>query len=567
MVNKTKFPIGQLLLEKKLITQEQLDIALKTQKTTGDLLGVTLLKLGFIDEEAMFLPVVAGQMDVEYFNLKDIHISKEALQVIQAKLAGHYKILPIELQSGTLSIATTQPLNVHVLDEISLVANVRIKPFLASEKDILEGIRKYYGVGADTIEQMMGDVEEVSLNTDTMMDEIDELDSDASISKFLNQILLQAYKDRATDIHVEPYEDELKIRYRVDGMLVDAEVPKNIRHFKDAIISRIKILSNLNIAEKRKPQDGRFKLRIGDIDIDLRVSFLPTPYGESVVLRVLNSTELFTLAQLGLSEKEQKTLEQLIKKPNGIIFLTGPTGSGKTTTLYSCLSSINHEDKKIITIEDPIEYLLKGVTQIQINPSIGLTFAQGLRTMLRHDPDIMMVGEVRDIETAEIAIQIALTGHLIFSTLHTNDAATGVTRLLDMGVDPYLLTSTVECFIAQRLIRLLCPKCKKPIPLNDEMIRHFKSVIGSDTDIQGFEAKGCEKCKFTGYKGRTTIIEMLLMNSQICELVMKRAGANIIKEKAMESGMRTLLETGWEKVKAGITSPQEVIRITKEIQE
>jgi len=567
MIKQTKFPLGQLLIEKKIITQEQLDKALKEQKKTGDLLGVTLLKLGFVDEEIIFLPIVAGQMGVDYICSKDVDISKEALDKIPAKLASYYKILPIELKGDVLSIATNQPLNVHILDELSLVADLRLKPYLASEKDIMEGVRKYYGVGAETIEQMMGSLEIDSEETVAVMAEIDESDSDASISKFLNQILLQAYKDRATDVHVEPYEDELKIRYRVDGVLVDAKVPENIRHFKDAIISRIKILSNLNIAEKRKPQDGRFKLRIDQIDIDIRVSFLPTPYGESVVLRILNSTELFTLEQLGLSMDEQKTLETLIRKPNGIIFLTGPTGSGKTTTLYSCLSGINEEDKKIITIEDPIEYLLKGVTQIQINPSIGLSFAQGLRSMLRHDPDIMMVGEVRDIETAEISIQIALTGHLIFSTLHTNDAAGGVTRLLDMGVDPYLITSTVQCFIAQRLIRLLCPKCKYSITFTDEMFKHFQGIKNISKDITGYEAKGCEYCKFTGYRGRTTIIEMLILNNQVCELILKQADAHLIKEKARELGMRTLLESGWEKVKAGITNSNEVIRVINEAQE
>lgn len=408
----------------------------------------------------------------------------------------------------------------------------------------------------------MDTVQPVDVNE--TIDHIDETDSDASISKFLNQILFEAYQDRATDIHIEPFEDELQIRYRVDGVLMDAKVPSNIKHFKDSINSRIKILSNLNIAEKRMPQDGRFKVRVQGVDIDLRVSFLPTPFGESVVLRVLNSSSLYSFDQLGLNEKERAYLENLIVKPHGIIFLTGPTGSGKTTTLYSCLSRVNTEEKKIITIEDPIEYQLKGITQIQINPKVGLTFAHGLRSMLRHDPDIMMIGEVRDIETAEIAIQVALTGHLIFSTLHTNDAAGGVARLIDMGVEPYLITSTVECFIAQRLIRLCCPKCKKASAMTPEVIKDFEGDVEVDQSLTIYQAEGCEACNFTGYSGREGIYEFLLMTDSIRELIMQRATANQIKDKAMSEGMRTLRQSGWEKVKAGLTTPQEVIRVTQE---
>jgi len=407
----------------------------------------------------------------------------------------------------------------------------------------------------------MDKVEPVS-SIDDEVANIEGIDSEASISKFLNQILLEAYKDGATDIHIEPFVDELRVRYRIDGMMYDAKVPKNIRHFQDAICSRTKILSNLNIAEKRLPQDGRFKVRVGSIDLDLRVSFLPTPCGESIVLRILNTTKLFSLEELGLPDAERNILKQLTEKPHGIIFLTGPTGSGKTTTLYACLSRMNTYTHKIITIEDPIEYQLNGITQIQINPAIGLTFAKGLRSMLRHDPDIMMVGEVRDAETATTAIQVALTGHLIFSTLHTNDAASGVARLLDMGIESYLITSTIQCFIAQRLVRRVCDQCKKAVHLTEDMLGEFGGQIAVDKTVI-YEHAGCDACHGTGYKGRKAIYEFLVLNDDIQKLILHRATSGEIKEKAVASGMKTLRQAGWEKVKQGVTTLQEVIRVTQ----
>src|SRR3989344_7700217 len=349
MISKTK--LGQLLLDSKIITQEQLNQALAEQQKTGEMLGFTLQRLGFVEEEA---------------------IAK-----IPAKLAGHYKVMPIRFEKNTLSVAMTKPLDIHTLDELALAVESKIKPVLASEKDILEAIRKYYGVGAETIEQMMDTIQSEQAS-DKKVKDLEETDEDASISKFFNQILLEAYTDKASDIHIEPFEDELKVRYRVDGVLYDAQVPSDIKHFKDSINSRIKILSNLNIAEKRLPQDGRFKVRVGDVDLDLRVSFLPSAFGESVVIRLLSSTRLYSFDELGLSKEEQHFLDRMISKPHGIIFITGPTGSGKSTTLYSCLAKINTVDKKIITIEDPIEYQLQGLIQIQTNPRIGLTFASGL---------------------------------------------------------------------------------------------------------------------------------------------------------------------------------------------
>jgi len=560
---KAKIPLGQRLVESDIITREQLETALARQKESGGLLGAILIELGFVDEESVFLPALANQFGVNFIDLKNADIPQDIINKIPAKFASYYKVIPVAFENGILTVAMQHPLDVQIQDALGLVINAKINSVLAREKDILEAIRAYYGVGADTVEQMMDTVKPADQLSEDVSD-LEEGDTEVSISKFLNQILLEAYKDRATDIHIEPFEDELHIRYRIDGVLCDAKIPPNVKHFKDSINSRIKILSDLNIAEKRMPQDGRFKVRVGDIDLDLRVSFLPTPYGESVVLRVLNTTRLYSLEDLGLAPNERQILETLIKKPHGIVFLTGPTGSGKTTTLYSCLSNINTEDKKIITIEDPIEYQLTGITQIQVNPTIGLTFAWGLRSMLRHDPDVMMVGEVRDIETAEISIQVALTGHLIFSTLHTNDAAGGVARLLDMGVEPYLIISTVECFIAQRLVRLLCPKCKQLIHLTPEIIKDFEEKISEEHDGKIYESKGCEACNFTGYAGRVAIYEFLLVDEHMRELIMERATADQINDAAIRRGMRTLSQNGWDKAKLGLTSPQEVIRVTQE---
>jgi len=562
MMDKTK--LGQLLVQNKIITEEQLQYALNEQKKTGELLGIILQKLGFVDEETVYLPILAQQFEVELVSLRNRDISQEAIGQIPAEFATHYKIIPVKYKDNVLTVAMARPLDIHVLDEIGLVTDAQLKPALASEKDILEAIRKYYGVGAVTIEKMM-DTVSPSEEIDLRVKDLEEEESDATISKFLNQILLEAYKDRATDIHIEPFENELSIRYRVDGVLYDAKVPSNIKHFKDSINSRIKILSNLNIAEKRLPQDGRFKVRVGDVDLDLRVSFLPSPHGESVVLRLLSAARLYKFEELGLSEEQHKLLDELVKKPHGIIFMTGPTGSGKTTTLYSCLSRINTMDKKIITIEDPVEYQLKGITQIQINPRIGLTFAHGLRSMLRHDPDIMMVGEVRDIETAEIAVRIALTGHLVFSTLHTNDAVNSVTRLLDMGVGSYLISSSVECVIAQRLVRILCPKCKQATRINDEVLESFGGIAREAPDTVIYQEKGCDYCRNTGFIGREGIYEFLVLDDDIRELILKSGSSKQIKELALKRGMKTLRQSGWEKVKKGTTTPNEVLRVTQEI--
>jgi type II secretory ATPase GspE/PulE/Tfp pilus assembly ATPase PilB-like protein len=551
--------IGEFLILKRFLKEEELRQALAEQQKTRELLGVVLIRMGFVSEDTVNLAIMANQLDVDFIHLKDVKPQAAALALLPAKFVNHYHVFPVSLRDGVLSVAMSNPLDIQTLDDLALVAKARISPILATEKDIQEAIKEHYGVGADTVDRLMTGrpfPREEASSTEI----IDAQGSEASISRYINQILLQAYRDHATDVHIEPFEDEVRVRYRIDGVLYDANAPENLRFFRDVLISRIKIMANLNIAEKRLPQDGRFKVQAEGEELDLRVSFLPTPFGESVVMRLLNSVRLFSFEELGYAGRERTYLKALLDKPHGIIFVTGPTGSGKTTTLYTCLSSVNRDDTKIITVEDPVEYQLKGITQVQVHSSIGLTFASTLRSMLRHDPDILMVGEVRDPETAEITIQAALTGHLVFSTLHTNDAASSVTRLLDMGVEPYLIASSVECFIAQRLVRLLCPHCRVPARMDFATARAFRlNPEQSETPV--YEARGCKACRMTGYQGRLAVAEFLLVDDAIRTLISARAPAGEIKARAVESGMKTLREHGWEKIKEGLTSPSEVIRV------
>ncbi len=562
MSNRNKL-LGELLVQKGIITAQQLQQALEEQKKTGQPLGLTLVHMGLITDEKTVFPLLAEKFDIGFVSLKSVEASAEAISRLPAKAVNHYKVFPVKFENGLLTVAMTNPWKLNVLDDLAMVARGPIQPVLAEEKDINEAIREHYGLGAETIERMMSDKEMMSAEAPAT-ETIDGTSSEASISQFLNQILFHAHRDQATDIHIEPFGHELRIRYRIDGELYDAQVPENIRYFKDALISRIKILSNLNIAEKRLPQDGRFKVKVEGAEMDLRVSFLPTTYGESCVIRLLNAFRLYDFEELGITGDEIKTLNVLINKPHGIIFLTGPTGSGKTTTLYSCLAAINSKDTKIITVEDPIEYQLQGAIQVQANPLIGLTFAAALRTILRNDPDVIMVGEVRDFETAQISIQMSLTGHLVFSTLHTNDAASGVTRLIDIGIEPYLIASSVECFLAQRLVRLLCPACKKATTLTDN-IKYKFDLNNTIVDPLIYEATGCKACRMTGYSGRQAICEFLLLNEKIRGLITSRATSREIKHRAVSDGMKTLRQHGWEKVAAGLTSPSEVLRVTEDI--
>jgi len=558
--------IGQMLVDEGVINAGQLEAGLKEQKNTGEFICTTLVKLGFASVQNVF-SVLSRKLNIPYVKLDDIAIEPLIIQKVPAKFSSHYKIIPLEFKDNSLIIAMTNPLDVRTLDDIRLLLGVEVKGVLASELEIQEAIRKYYGVGAETLEQIIYD-KTSSRDFASQLWKVEDLEvlaEDASIIKFVNQILSESIKDRATDIHLEPFQDELRARMRVDGVLYEIHIPETIKYFHSAIVSRIKIMAQLDIAERRLPQDGRIKIKINEAELDLRVSILPTAFGEAVHIRILSPQSFLELETLGLLPVDLKIIEQMIKKPHGIIFVTGPTGSGKSTSLYACLARINSNAIKIITIEDPIEYQLRGVNQVQVNPKIGLNFATGLRHMLRHDPDVMMVGEVRDYETAEIAIRAALTGHLVFSTLHTNDAAGAVTRLIDMGIEPFLVSSSLECLIAQRLVRLICQKCKKPLELEDEILKEIKKELGFEPKaVQLYRGEGCEACRFTGYHGRTGIYEVLVVNEAIRELVLARASSQQIRQKAVSQGMRVLRQDGLQKVIMGLTTFSEVVRVTQE---
>ena len=437
---------------------------------------------------------------------------------------------------------------------------------LSTAADIAKALKRYYGVGAETLDELMQknvlDIDEIE---EVTKDDLESGDQEASVVKFVNQIIGEAYKERATDIHMEPMENDLRIRYRVDGALHQTPVPPHLKRFQAAIISRIKVMANMDIAERRLPQDGRINVRSSGAEIDVRVSTIPTAYGESVSLRLLTRSSIFLgLESLGLSKEDEKIVRKLVELPHGIILVTGPTGSGKSTSLYAFLSTINSIDQRIITIEEPVEYELPGVNQISVKSEIGLTFASGLRHILRQDPDVIMVGEVRDLETAEIAIRAALTGHLVFSTLHTNDAPGAITRLIDMGIEPFLVSSSVEALIAQRLIRTLCKACKEEYKPDLEFLRQVGFPAGEIGKAKFHRGRGCEECRFTGFKGRSAIYEILVMSEALRPLIIERASSSSIKQAAVARGMRTLRDDGWDKVKLGLTTVEEVARVTQE---
>lgn len=558
--------IGQILVDEGIITAEQLDAGLREQKKTGDFICTTLIKLGFASEEKVF-NILSCHLNIPYIKLKNKEITPLIIQKVPAKFASHYKVIPVEFKDDTLIIAMTDPLDVRTLDDIRLLLGFEVKGVLASEVEILEAIRKYYGVGAETLEKIIAQKSaQDELKTQAQKPEdLEVLVEDASIIKFVNQILSEAIKEHATDIHLEPFQDELRVRFRIDGILYDINIPETIKYFHPAIISRIKIMAHLNIAERRMPQDGRIKIKVSQEELDLRISTMPTVFDEALHIRILSPQFFLELEKLGLSFDNLKLIEEVIKKPHGIVFVTGPTGSGKSTTLYAALARINSAAIKIITIEDPVEYQLRGVNQLQVVPQIGFSFATALRHMLRHDPDVMMVGEVRDNETAEIAIRAALTGHLVFSTLHTNDAAGAVTRLLDMDIEPFLVSSSLECLIAQRLVRLICPKCKTPIKAKQEIVGEMSKDIKFDpTKQEIYEGKGCQECRFTGYRGRTGIYEILIITQPIRELILNRASAQQIRQKAISQGMRTLRQDGLQKVLQGVTTFTEVVRVSQQ---
>jgi general secretion pathway protein E len=505
--------------------------------------------------------------------IKEIHYLKPeelpkvpiVLEGISSRFIRENRVIPLEMKNSVLKVLMANPEDKATIDALRVATSADIIVYVSDGVALDEYISRFYGQEPQNINRIIEDIGERGLEFLKEEEEdigyLKDLASEAPIIKLVNLFITRAVESRASDIHIEPFEDELKVRYRIDGVLQDIEsVPKKLQA---AIVSRVKIMAKLNIAERRLPQDGRIRLKIGEKEIDIRVSTIPVLYGESVVMRLLDKESIvIDLDLLGFSPQTLSALDQLIKKPNGIILVTGPTGSGKTTTLYGALDKINSPDKKIITVEDPVEYQLKGVNQIQVKPQIGLNFANTLRHIVRQDPDIIMIGEIRDRETAEIAIQSALTGHLVFSTLHTNDAPSAITRLLDMGVENFLLSSTVRGILAQRLVRVICPACKEIDPSTVD--KEELTILGIGSDATLYRGKKCEKCTFTSYYGRTGIFELLFIDDDIRKLILRNADSNQIRKEARTHGMKTLLEDGVEKVKAGITTLSEILRVTQE---
>ncbi len=505
---------------------------------------------------------LAKEYGLAYTTLEDIEPDRQLLSLFPARILLKEELLPLRRINGTVEVATSRLFATQGLDSLKTLTGLSLRPVLSSTEAIQREMKKRLGVGADTLGTLNEEggftVVDEQAGTDNDLDEAAE---DASIIRFVNQVLRDAIELRASDIHLEPFEDEMRIRYRIDGVLQDVPVPAQIKKFQAAIVSRVKILSHLNIAEKRLPQDGRIKIRIDASEVDIRVSVIPMLHGEAVVMRLLrqNST-LRGMKDMGMADRERECFERVLELPHGIILVTGPTGSGKTSTLYTALNTINDSVRKIITIEDPVEYQLRGVNQIQVSEKAGLTFARGLRSILRHDPDVILIGEIRDQETAQIAVQASLTGHLVFSTLHTNDAPGALTRLVDMGVEPYLVASSLEAVLAQRLVRVLCKHCK--VEDHSPAATAFKAQVGIPASTTIYRSVGCRECRQTGFHGRHAIFEWMDTDNDIRQLILKNASTDLIRDAAHRGGMRTLAEDGWRLVRMGITTVEEVLSVT-----
>ncbi len=547
-------------LVEQMIASKQLSAAdatsLRQKATNGN--------AHLIESEAAILQWLADEYGVTFTDLESIEPDRELLSQFPARVLLKEELLPIQTVNGTVEIATSRLFATRGLDTLKSMTGLKLTPVLAPSAIIQKEIKNRLGVGADTIDTLKEDdtfqVVDEGIADDTDLDSAAE---DASIIRFVNQVLSDAIELRATDIHLEPFEAELQIRYRIDGVLQEVPVPAEIKRFQPAIVSRVKILSHLNIAEKRVPQDGRIKIRVNDADVDVRVSIIPMLHGEAVVMRLLRQDgSVVGLAELGMASRELGLFERVLGLPHGIVLVTGPTGSGKTTTLYTALNEINDMVRKIITIEDPIEYQIRGINQIQVSEKAGLTFARGLRAILRHDPDVLLIGEIRDKETAQIAVQASLTGHLVFSTLHTNDAPGAISRLIDMGVEPYLVASSVEAVLAQRLVRVLCPECKTPD--TSDRIQAIRNQLGIASDVTIYAANGCESCRHTGYHGRRAIFEMMDMTPRVREMSLQHCSSGELRTQAKSDGMTLLNDDGWRLVNQGITTPDEVLRVTKD---
>jgi general secretion pathway protein E len=565
--------LGEILIQRGHVTADAVDKALRQQRDKGGLIGQILIAMEAASEKQV-MEAVAEQLDYPFQAELDAEaIELELLEKLQLGYSRENRVLPFDVRDGYILVATDDPLNVEALDEIRFLSGKEVLPVVVPTSPLRDAINKAFdrksrqlGAGLDELDEAESPhAEDASIDINDLLDAGD--DDEAPVIRFVNSLFVQAVRERASDIHIEPGEKDLTVRFRIDGVLKEIAHPP--KRFHSSIITRVKIMAGLDIAEKRLPQDGRIRIKMAGKDIDIRVATAPAVHGERITMRLLDkSAVLLNVRDIGLKESDQQTLLKLIHRPNGIILVTGPTGSGKTTTLYSSLSEINTPDKNILTIEDPVEYQLEGISQMQVNPKIKLNFATGLRSYLRHDPDVIMVGEIRDLETAEMAIQASLTGHLVFSTLHTNDAASAFTRLIDMGVEPFLVSSTVIASLAQRLVRRLCSNCKEPY-VPDATVLEEVGLTKTDLDRVGghvFRARegGCEECISLGYRGRTGIYEVLSVEDSVRNLIMNRDDASNIKREACHHGMDTLREDGAVKILQGQTSIEEVLRVTQE---
>ncbi len=549
----------KLVAKGKLTPADMNRLAEAQAAAPGKPLHEILIERGFAKEEDV-LPELAEEFGMDLVDLTTVTVAPETLQAMPLRLVHRRTLMPLSRENGTLVVATGDPFDVYSLDELATLTGLQVLPVLASPREIHRLIKLHFGVGGETVTAMMAERGGVELLEELEADdsELAKQAQEASVVRLVNEILMEAVNDRASDVHVEPQENALRIRYRIDGLLQTQALPPEINRFQAAIISRIKIMSHLNIAEKRLPQDGRIKMRVNNREVDVRVSIIPMTNGEGICMRLLDKSRMvFNLANVGMLEDTDRTFKKLIERPHGILLVTGPTGSGKSTTLYSALNEIKDETLKIITVEDPVEYQQPGIGQIQVHTKIGLTFAAALRSILRHDPDVLLIGEMRDLETAESAIQASLTGHLVFSTLHTNDAPSSFTRLIDMGIEPFLVGTTVEGVMAQRLVRTICPDCKTQYQPH-ELPSDFPAPLG----VKLWHGTGCRSCRQTGYRGRIGIFELMVTGDSIREMCVQRVNASAIRMQALKEGMITLRQDGWRKVMQGMTTIDEVARVT-----
>ncbi len=556
-------PLGQILLDAGLITPESLERALTRIAGTGERLGEALVALGAIGTDDV-LRALAAQHGLAYLARDELPTSLPILKNLSPQYLRQYRVCPVSIEGNTLTVATSDPTNLLLFDDLRLSLSMQVKAVVGPEDAILEAIERTYAGAATPLQRIVEGIDDggAAGEGDEDVSHLRDMAFEAPVVRLVNLVIENALAAEASDIHIEPFEDALRVRYRIDGLLYDQESPP--RRLQPAVTSRIKIMAEMNIAERRLPQDGRIRVMLHGRRVDIRVSTIPTVYGESIVMRLLDRSTIFLpLERLGFAPEIQARFERLITRPHGIVLVTGPTGSGKTTTLYAALDKINSPDRKIITVEDPVEYQLKGVNQIPVRPKIGLSFATGLRHIVRQDPDVIMIGEIRDLETAEIAIQAALTGHLVFSTLHTNDAPGAITRLQDMGAEPYLVSSVLEGVLAQRLVRRICPACRAPFQAGPGDLVAL-GVTPQEWHQSLFHGKGCAECRGTGYRGRTGIYELFGVNEEIRSLILRKAPTGEIRRHATAQGMLTLREDGWAKARAGVTTVEEVLRVTQE---